>query len=409
MTRAGTNPQREPPGDAPHALHDARALFPGAAAHTYLDVSVCGLIPVPVREAIDRHLDARVAGRVDKKALHASVESARTLLAGLIGAQPDEVAITKNVSEALNLFAASLPWRRGDNVVLCPDLEHPNNVYLWYNLRARHGIEVRTVPAAGGRIPVDRLIEAIDERTRLVTVPHISFSPGFITDVPRLAREARARGALVLLDAAQSVGAIRTDVHALGVDALAVATQKCLLSVYGFGFLWIRRALAEEMVPAHVARYGIDLGTDAHETALGDGTLRYRPGARRFDLGNYNYLGAAAATAALRLIGSIGIDRIESHVRALAARLSAGLLELGLPVAGRPDDPDIAHIVAVGTSGGGRHDTADDPAMTALYEHLVAHNVRLSIRRGVLRFSTALYNDEADIGRVIDLVRARRS
>ena len=388
-------------------MDEIRALFPGAGGQTYLDVSVCGLISRPVREAIDRYLDDRMLGRVDKQALHETVERARRQLADLIGGEPDEVAITKNVSEGLNLFAASLPWQAGDNVVLCPDIEHPNNVFLWFNLRALHGVEVRTVEPEGGRVPVERMIERIDGRTRLVTAPHVSFAPGLITDVALLAHEAHARGALVLIDAAQSVGAVRTDVRSLGIDALAVATQKCLLSVYGFGFLWVRRGLAESLVPGHVARYGIDLGADAHETALGDGTLRYRPGARRFDLGNYNYLGAAAADASLRLLQSIGMDRVEQHVRGLAARLAAGLLERGLPVAGGAPGPHLAHIVGVGQSGGGRHETAHAPAMTALYQHLTAHNVRLSIRRGVLRFSVAIYNNEADVERVMGLVEER--
>lgn len=386
-------------------MDEIRSLFPGAGERTYLDVAVSGLISRPVREAIDRYLDDRMLGRVDKTALLATVDRAREQFAGLIGGAPDEVAITKNVSEGLNLFAASLPWQPGDNVVLCPGLEHPNNVFLWYNLRALRDIEVRTVEPDGGRVPVERMIERMDGRTRLVTVPHISFSPGFITDVALLAREARVRGALVLIDAAQSIGAIRTDVRSLGIDALAVATQKCLLSVYGFGFLWVRRGLADGLVPGHVARFGIDVGTDAHETALGDGTLRYRAGARRFDLGNYNYLGAVAAEASLRLIRSIGMERIETHVRALAARLASGLLERGLPVAGGAPGPHLAHIVAVGKSGGGRHDTADDPAMTALYQRLTEHNVRLSIRRGVLRFSVGIYNNEEDVERVIGLVR----
>jgi cysteine desulfurase / selenocysteine lyase len=173
------------------------------------------------------------------------------------------VAVTKNVSEGLNLFASSLPWKPGDNVVICPDLEHPNNVFLWYNLRKRVGVEVRAVEPEGGRLLPDRMATAMDARTRVVTVPHISFSPGFITDVAAVSRVARAHGALVLVDAAQSIGALRTDVRELGIDALAVATQKALLSLYGTGFLYIRREVAEELVPVHVARYGMDLGTEA--------------------------------------------------------------------------------------------------------------------------------------------------
>lgn len=387
-------------------MKEIRARFPGATDQVYLNVAVRGLIPDVVMEVAARHLDERLRGTGDKADSVASVEAARAALAGLIGAASDEVAITKNVSEGLNLFASSLPWEPGDNVVLCPDLEHPNNIFLWYNLKRLRGIEVRAVPARDGRVSADALADAMDARTRLVTIPHVTFSPGFITDVRAVSDAAHAHGALVLVDAAQSVGALRCRVDELGIDALAVATQKCLLSVYGFGFLYIRGAVAERMVPAHVARYGMDLGTDAGETARSDGALPYARGARRFDLGNYNYLGARAAEASLGLIAGVGVDAIEAHVRGLANRLASGLLALGLPVAGGVPGPHLAHIVAVGESGGGHHDTADDPRMNDLFRHLSQHGVVLSVRRGILRMSLAVYNDESDVDRVLELAGA---
>jgi len=109
--------------------------------------------------------------------------------------------------------------------------------------------------------------------------------------------------------------------------------------------------------------------------------------------------------AALALITDIGVGRIERHVRALAARLATGLLDLGLPVAGGPPGPHLGHIVAVGQSGGGHHDTADDPAMNDLHAHLTEHRVRLSIRKGVLRMSVGVYNDDGDVDRVLELTR----
>ena len=386
-------------------IHEARALFPGTEEHIYLDAGVRGLVSTPTREAAEAHLALRVMGTGDKDEIRAGVERTRASFASLIGAAPEEVAITKNVSEGLNLFASSLPWESGDNVVFCPELEHPNNVFLWYNLRKLRGVEARVVEPDEGRVPVEALVAAMDERTRVVTVPHISFSPGFITDVETLVEEAHSRNVLVLVDAAQSVGAIRSNVREMNVDALAVATQKCLLSLYGLGFLYIRRKLADTLIPGHVARYGIDLGPDAHETALGDEDLHYQPGALRFDLGNYNYMGAVAAGASLDLIASIGMDSIESHVLRLAARLAEGFLDLGLPVAGGPPGPHLAHIVAVGQSGGGRHYTADDPAMNDLHRHLTENGVRLSIRRGVLRMTVALYNSEEEVDRVVRLAR----
>ncbi len=386
-------------------MNEIRALFPGVQGQVYLDVALRGLVPTPVAEAAQAHLRERVMGSGDKADFQGHVERARSRLASLLGASADEVAVTKNVSEGLNLFASSLPWERGDNVVICPEVEHPNNVFLWYNLRATRGIEVRAVPPTGGTIDVGSILEAIDRRTRVVTVPHVSFSPGFRTDVRAVSDGARARGALVLVDAAQSVGAIRTDVEDLGVDALAVATQKALLSLYGLGFLYVRSEVAEALRPSHVARYGMDLGTEAGETARSDGALPYAAGARRFDLGNFNYLGARAAATALDLLHEIGIGRVEEHVRGLAARLAEGLLRLGLPVVGGPPGQHLAHIVAVGRAGEGHHDTVDDPALADLYRHLTDGGVRLSVRKGVLRMSIGVYNDASDVDHVVELAR----
>jgi cysteine desulfurase/selenocysteine lyase len=257
-------------------------------------------------------------------------------------------------------------------------------------------------------VPTEALVSSIDERTRVVSVPHVTFSPGFVSDVRPVADAAHARGALVLVDAAQSVGALEVDVEALAVDALAVATQKCLLALYGLGFLYVRRAVAEALVPGHVARYGMDLGTEAGETARSEGDLPFAPGARRFDLGNYNYLGMCATRSSLGLIHEIGVPAIETHVRGMAARLAEGLLELGLPVVGGAPGPHLAHIVSSGKLGSGRHYTADDPEVNALHAHLVEQGVVFSLRSGVLRFSFGVYNDETDVERVLEAVREHR-
>ena len=382
-----------------------RDLFPGASGQVYLDVSARGLMPEPVSAAVDRHIHTRMHYGGDKDELRAEVERARHAFADLVNSSVNEIAITKNVSEGLNLFAASLPWEAGANVLVCPELEHPNNIYLWFNLARSKGIEVRTIPADEGRMPVAAMGDALDERTRVVTMPSISFAPGFLTDVKSLALAAKQVGALTLVDAAQSIGAIDTDVRDLGIDALAVATQKCLFSLYGFGFLYVRREVAESLVPIHVARYGIDLG-DAHETAFTEDELKYQPGALRFDLGNYNYLGATAAATALDILAGWGMKNVEAHVSGLASELATGLLELGLPVAGGSPGSHLAHIVSVGESGGGRHYSADDPAMNSLYDHLVAAGIKLSIRSGVLRLSIGVYNQSVDIEHVIKAARS---
>jgi cysteine desulfurase/selenocysteine lyase len=370
-----------------------------------MNVAVRSLLSTRVREAVDAYVDAHQYGSWDKQAELAMIERTRDSFAKLINADADEIAFTKNASEGLSAIAASLPWEKGDNVVLCPELEHPNNVYPWLNLNRRLGVEVRTAEPEQGSIPSERIAALIDDRTRLVTVPTVSFSPGFITDVAPIAQACRRFGTFFLVDAAQSIGVEHTDVRAMDVDGLAVATQKGMMAFYGTGFLYCRRERAEIIEPAYLARFGVALDADAHETAMDREKLEYAAGARRFDLGNYNYLGATAAEASLQLIHELGTARIETYVKGLARRLIDGILDLGLPVTGGAPGPHIGHIVAVGTSGGGRHYTADDPRMNSLHDHLTENGVKLAIRRGILRFSLHVYNNSDDIDRVLLLTR----
>ena len=107
----------------------------------------------------------------------------------------------------------------------------------------------------------------------------------------------------------------------------------------------------------------------------------------------------------MKLMHELGTSAIEKYVRGLAFRMIDGMLDLGLPVAGGPPGPHIGHIVAVGTSGGGRHYTADDPRMNSLHDFLIENGVKLAIRRGILRFSLHVYNNTDDVDRVLSLTK----
>jgi cysteine desulfurase/selenocysteine lyase len=383
----------------------ARADFPALARWTYLDVAARCVLSRSTRAALDAHLDDQMTSGGDKKRFFEVIEETRGRFARLINADPDEIAYTKNVSEAINMIATAFHWKRGDNVILCPGLEHPNNVYPWLNMR-RYGLEVREVAPREGHMPVEDIIARMDGGTRVVTVSTVSFAPGFRTDLDTLGRACRSRGAMLLVDAAQSAGILHTDVRRSPIDALAVSTQKGLLGLYGMGFLYCRRDWAEKLEPAYLARFGVDLGdADAHEASRGGDDYRLMPGARRFDCGNYNYAAAAAAHASLADLAAIGTERIERHVTGLAHEFARGMLALDLPVPGGEPGPHIGHIVSVGRLSD-NHYGADDERIQGLYEHLVENNVKLSIRRGTLRFAFHLYNNREDVGRVLELSRA---
>lgn len=383
---------------------DVATEFPGIAAGPYLDTAARGLLPRSAHAAITAYLESALLGTADKSAMFATLERTRERFARLINARSTEIAITKNVSEGLNIIGAALPWQPGDNVVVCRELEHPNNIFPWANLKRRAGVEIRDIRAREGRLSAEDVIAAIDDRTRLVTLCEVSFSPGLRADIKPISKVTRARNVFLLVDGAQSIGIVHTDVESAGIDGLAVSTQKGLLGVYGMGFLYCRQSWSERLNPVYLARFGVNLGA-THEAARGGDDFGLMPDARRFDLGNYNFPAAAGVEVSLGLLEHIGTQSIEAHVTRLARRLSSGLDQLGFNVAGSPGG-QLAGIVSVGRHGAGGHDSSDDPHMQKLAEQLKRSGVRLSVRQGMVRLSFHLYNSDRDVDHVLEVARA---
>lgn len=382
-----------------------RAEFPGTKDGPYLDVSARCLLYSGARKAIDSYLDANGMGTIDKAAMFKAVEKTRGLYARLIGASADEIAFTRNVTDAIATIAAALPWKAGENVVLCEAIEHPANIFPWHGVAKRTGIAIKNVGSKDGHIPVDAIVAAIDKGTRVVAVSSVSFAPGFRTSLGELGTACRERGVLLVVDGAQSVGVLDIDVKAMKIDALATSSQKYLMGLYGLGFLYVREDLAETLDPVFLSRFSVDLG-HAHEGSAGD-TSSYElcKGARRFDVGNYNYPATVGVAASLQLLLDLGPKDVEAYVCGLSREFADRLLDLGLPVYGGRTNLAGSPIVTVGQALSTDHDAKGDREMMDLYDFLVSKGVRLGVRRGLLRFSFHIYNNRADIDFVVDAVR----
>src|SRR5262245_30986100 len=205
---------------------DIAREFPGTIGGPYLDTAARGLLPRSAHAAITASLDGVLMGKAEKDAMFATIERTRERFAGLINARAGEIAITKNISEGLNTIAAALPWRAGDNVVVCRELEHPNNIIPWAGLTRRLGIEIRDVAARAGRLLAEDVIAAVDDRTRAVTLCEVSFSPGLRVDLAPIGKFTRARDIFFLVDGAQTAGIVHTDVEASGIDGFAVRSEE---------------------------------------------------------------------------------------------------------------------------------------------------------------------------------------
>ncbi len=381
-------------------LANVRSHFPGTVGSVYFDTASRGLVPVEAKAAINEQVDHRIRGDVQKPKMFEIIDRVRNLYANLIGAAPHEIAFTKNVSEGLNIVAAGLPWKAGDNVVLCPQLEHPSNIYPWLNLKSRAGIEVKTVKSTDGHMPVEEMIRAVDRKTRAVTCSFVTFAPGLRTDIQTLAEYCYKRDILLLVDAAQGVGILDIDVRKTPISAISVSTQKGLLGLYGMGFLYVREKWAERIEPPFLSRFGVDLGS-AHEATGGSDNYALMPGARRFEIGNYNFLAATAVEPGLNLINRASTPAIENRALGLVERMIEGLQRIGLPVFSPEPGVHHGHIVAIGDAIGGQHDTTDNVAMQSLYDELSKNGIRLTIRRGLLRVSCHFYNNEDDVDQLL--------
>ncbi|WP_287177976.1 aminotransferase class V-fold PLP-dependent enzyme [Mesorhizobium sp.] len=374
-----------------------RQEFPAIESAIYMDVANQGLISRTTRRSMDQHLDNRLNGLNDEEKMMELVERTRSRFAKFIAAEKDEIAVTKNASEGINIIGNAIAWRPGDNIVLCRELEHANNILPWLQIRDKHRIELRIVEADSGAIPSDALSKAIDSRTRIATVSTVTMVPGFKTVMEPVTEACKRVGAFLLADASQSVGILDTDIARLGVDGLVASSYKGLMGLYGLGFLYCRQEWADRLSPAYLARFSVDLG-DAPESAPIFDSIKLRAGAPRFEIGHYNFPGVIAVYTSIGQLMEIGTPAIEQSVTSVARRLASGLLDLGLPVCGGAPGDHTGSIVALGypeTLAGSRQ---ADSRIHSLHEHLSKNKVIVSARRGMLRFSLHLYNtaDEAD-------------
>ncbi len=303
-----------------------REAFPALGTVSICRTSATSLMPLAAREAMLCYLDGRIDEGGKEPTMFDAIERIRSQFAQMLGADADEIAIVKSVSEGINLIVTSFPWQRGDNAVLCGDIEHPNSIYALYNMRDRYGVDVRFVPpTADFATPIDTIAQTIDDRTRLVIASSVTYTTGARTDLDALASLCRSRNVFLLIDGAQSIGALDLNTRTTAIDAMTVGTSKYLCGPHGIGFLYVRREAADTLQPGSLARYGVDLG-DAHEGDMGGDHYQLMPGARRFELGIYNFAGANAVEASLDLLARVGVPAIEAHVLSLAGSLTDGLL-----------------------------------------------------------------------------------
>lgn len=369
--------------------------FPWTAEHCYLNNASIGPIPLRTQRAIARvELGRREPYRFDDTGLMEILAAGRRAAAALINADPAEIALAPNTSYGLNMAAQTLPLGNGDRV-LVPDGEFPANVYPWL-LQQERGAVVELVPRTRDGWPDEaRLLQRLaDPTVRVVAVSHVQFATGYRIDLDRLGAACRERNVYLVVDAIQALGQVPLDVRRTPVDLLACGAQKWLLSPWGAGFLYVRRALIPQLTP-RFAGWMAFRGTDDF-TRLTDYDATFHDDARRFELVTLPFQDMAGMVESVGLLLELGVPRIAAYLRALRAPLDARAARGAFAFAS-PTDP--AHDSAIWC--------VRPRDVAAAFSRLRAAGVTCALREGSIRLSPHCYNTPDEIARVAALLEGR--
>ena len=368
-------------------IRTARELFPATRNVAYFNTAAVGLASTALDEAYRAYLDEWLIQGLDLVRGDAAGEVARTSVAGLLGADREDLALIATVSNAAGLVAAQFgPAEPGDNIII-GEREYSSNHFPWRMLE-RKGYEIHAVPFANGGVEPELVAERIDDQTRLLAFSSVQSATGHRARTVDLGDLAHSVGALVFVDGTQQVGAIPVSAEELAaIDVLSFADHKFLCNAgRGVGYCWFSKAVQEWFTPTNA---GWKAGRSPYQSFYGPG-MELSPTASRFD-SPISWLAAIGDQAALAVIEQFGADAIYTRNRELEAMLRTGLLDSGWEPLDLPEE-NRSSIVAV---------PLPDGESAPLLAHLKEQGIVAAVRDGNLRLSLHFYNDEDDIERLL--------
>jgi selenocysteine lyase/cysteine desulfurase len=380
------------PGMGAMPLDTFRAHFPIFRRRVYVNSCSQGALSTEVETALGTFIDSWHESGSPWDRWMEEFERLRAAAARAIGADADEVAIMPSASVAIASIATALAFDAERSKVVLGEFEFPTMAHVWLAERPR-GAQISWARARGEELPLEAYATDVDDRTRVVPVAHVCFRNGYRADVPGLVTLCRERGAHVFLDDYQRTGNAPLDVHALGVDFFVTGALKYLLGPSGVAFLYVRRALIEQLTPLVTGWFGRE-----QPFAFSPAPLDWSATARRFETGTPPVPNVFAARAGIELLESVGFDAIASRIDALVHRCIAGARARGFAVLTPEDPARRGPLVVVRSSNAAE-----------LVERLGARGVIASARGHGLRVSFHAYNTVEDVDAVLDALEANRT
>jgi len=379
--------------DDEHFWKVVRDQFPLKRDLTFLNNGTMGVSPYVVIDAVKTEMED-----VDRSARYGGWETVRPKIAQFINATAEEISITHNVTDGINVVACGLPLKRGDEVIMT-DQEHAGNAIPWLARARRDEIVIKVVALPGTAADVlNRINSLITKRTRVIAVPHITCTTGQVLPAKEICRLGRDKGLWVMIDGAHTPGMLPLDVHDMGCDFFATCGHKWMMGPKGTGFLYVRKEMVDMLEP-YWAGAGVDVSWDIHT-----GTITYKSDAHKFDFATQSSALYVGLGAAVDFLYHIGMDNVTRRGQAMALHLRNELMKLG----------DRIDILTPGEQGGygsvvgfKLKNMPFDKLQQMLVEkhHIIIRGVPESGLNSN-RVSTHIYNSFDEVNRFVDIVKS---
>jgi cysteine desulfurase/selenocysteine lyase len=304
----------------------------------------------------------------------------------LINAGPEDIAVGSSATELLCSLAWAISPSKDQNVV-STEIVFPSTVYPWQRVASSTGCEIRLAKENNNFIHIDEIITLIDQHTAVVCISHVEYGNGQTFDLHLLAEAAHEHGALLVVDATQSAGAIPIDVQSCPVDALISGAYKWLCGPFGAAFMYLAPHLQTKLEPGLV-------GFRSHKNMwdLDASRIDYPQAAQKFEFSTMAFGCAVGLTRAINFINNVGVENIFQYNRQLADRLIEGLQTRGAVITSPLEDKSRSSIVRAHFENIGSN---------KIIQSLKRARVFVSRRGDSIRFSPHLYNSMSDIDKAL--------
>ena len=370
-------------------IEKLRQQFAITKTKTFLNHASVSPIPKPVADAIRGYADETSTSVI---ASFQHEDFGKPFFARLIGAEPAEIATVGNTSTGLNIAANAVRCPRGSKVVTT-DLEYASVVYPF--LRKNAGVKVHYVKNRDGRILLDDMEKAVDDKTAAVVISHVEYAIGFRNNLRVISEIAHEHGACLIVDAIQSAGTMPIDVKRDDVDFLTAGCYKWLLSMHGAGYLYVKDELIEKLEPPFVGWASVEPSVFETDDVWDIRSMPLSKTACRFEVGSPALVCYRAAAEAMKMLLGVGLAKIEGRIMKLTGRLINALENAGLKLQ-TPLEKDCRSGIV----------NFKFRKPQTLVDKLDKRGIVVSARSNGVRVSPHFYNTEEEVDRLMKAVRS---